>query len=319
MTDTGSIRARIQRRETHSPRATLAIVIATILILVFAWLALELMLSLLHLPALLVAPTDMLTATARLATYPPAVVATAAVIVAVLGFWGMTRAASGDTELHSVANRIYYLRQLFSSSFSTSIGRANWQLDVARFAGEVAAPLARLLDRAAGLGDKLGPILVQLPPNLTVQPENLERTLRAFAPPDLPEGLRAWIGKAGPRWDLDGTLMKLRQGAFRSHSSCRQTRRFGNLRQPGSRDSFRPFHRTTSIGKSIGKYRASSSDTAAELPRRRSTLPRPAASPKIQPCPTSPRSTICTPSAMSWPTPRRARRAASSTSRTCAP
>ncbi|MCI0158733.1 DUF6286 domain-containing protein [Leifsonia shinshuensis] len=85
MTDTGSIHARIQRRETHSPRAILAIVIATILILVFAWLALELMLSLLHLPALLVAPTDMLTATARLATYPPAVVASAAVLVTVIG------------------------------------------------------------------------------------------------------------------------------------------------------------------------------------------------------------------------------------------
>jgi hypothetical protein len=85
MTGTGSIRARIQRRETHSPRAILAIVIATILIFVFAWLALELVLSLLHLPALLVAPTDMLTATARLATYPPAVVGTAAVIVAAIG------------------------------------------------------------------------------------------------------------------------------------------------------------------------------------------------------------------------------------------
>ena len=85
MTGTGSIRTRIQRRETHSPRAILAIAIATILILVFAWLGLELVLSLLHLPALLIAPSDMLTATARLATYPRAAVAASGAIATAVG------------------------------------------------------------------------------------------------------------------------------------------------------------------------------------------------------------------------------------------
>lgn len=68
-------------------------------------------------------------------------------------------------------------------------------------------PVARLLDRAAGLGEKLGPILLQLPPNLTAQPEDLERTLRAFATTDLPEGmrgpLRITVETRHSSWDTD--------------------------------------------------------------------------------------------------------------------
>ena len=41
-------------------------------------------------------------------------------------------------------------------------------------------PVARLMDRAAGLGDKLGPVLVQLPPNLQVDVDSLDRCLAAF-------------------------------------------------------------------------------------------------------------------------------------------
>jgi uncharacterized protein YecE (DUF72 family) len=41
-------------------------------------------------------------------------------------------------------------------------------------------PVARLLDRAAGLGGKLGPVLLQLPPTLTADPAALDRTLSAF-------------------------------------------------------------------------------------------------------------------------------------------
>ena len=43
-------------------------------------------------------------------------------------------------------------------------------------------PVARLLDRAAGLDGKLGPVLVQLPPDLRADPEALARTLAAFPP-----------------------------------------------------------------------------------------------------------------------------------------
>jgi uncharacterized protein YecE (DUF72 family) len=39
-------------------------------------------------------------------------------------------------------------------------------------------PVHRLLDRARHLGGKLGPVLLQLPPNLQADPEALDRTLR---------------------------------------------------------------------------------------------------------------------------------------------
>ncbi len=43
-------------------------------------------------------------------------------------------------------------------------------------------PVARLLDRAVGLGERLGPVLLQLPPTLQVDPPRLDATLRCFPP-----------------------------------------------------------------------------------------------------------------------------------------
>jgi uncharacterized protein YecE (DUF72 family) len=45
-----------------------------------------------------------------------------------------------------------------------------------------AGPVARLLDAAAGLGDRLGPVLLQLPPDLRAAPEALRECLRQFPP-----------------------------------------------------------------------------------------------------------------------------------------
>ncbi|WP_051167822.1 DUF72 domain-containing protein [Actinoplanes sp. N902-109] len=45
---------------------------------------------------------------------------------------------------------------------------------------EPAEPVARFLDRAAGLGDKLGPVLIQLPPTLKVDVAALDETLGLF-------------------------------------------------------------------------------------------------------------------------------------------
>jgi uncharacterized protein YecE (DUF72 family) len=45
-------------------------------------------------------------------------------------------------------------------------------------------PVARFLDRASGLGDRLGPVLLQLPPNLRTDPAALDATLALF-PPDV--------------------------------------------------------------------------------------------------------------------------------------
>jgi uncharacterized protein YecE (DUF72 family) len=41
-------------------------------------------------------------------------------------------------------------------------------------------PVQRLLTAAAGLGDRLGPVLIQLPPTLTVETERLAECLRCF-------------------------------------------------------------------------------------------------------------------------------------------
>ena len=46
-----------------------------------------------------------------------------------------------------------------------------------------AGPVRRLLDVAAGLGDRLGPVLLQLPPDLRAAPEALRECLRQFPPP----------------------------------------------------------------------------------------------------------------------------------------
>ena len=43
-------------------------------------------------------------------------------------------------------------------------------------------PVARFLDRVAGLGDKLGPVLLQLPPTLRADPELLAACLAEFPP-----------------------------------------------------------------------------------------------------------------------------------------
>jgi len=51
-----------------------------------------------------------------------------------------------------------------------------------------AEPVARLLGAAAGLGPKLGPILLQLPPTLTAEPALLDACLTAFRAARLPGG-----------------------------------------------------------------------------------------------------------------------------------
>ncbi len=61
-------------------------------------------------------------------------------------------------------------------------------------------PVARLMSAAAGLGDRLGPILLQLPPTLRPEPERLARCLRAF-----PAGVRVAVEPRHPDWWTDGT------------------------------------------------------------------------------------------------------------------
>ncbi|WP_111718880.1 DUF6286 domain-containing protein [Homoserinimonas sp. OAct 916] len=77
--------ARITRRETHSPRSLLAIILAVILIIVFSWIGTEIVLALLGLRALLVAPVDMFTSAVNVVAEPTGAVAVVGIVVAVVG------------------------------------------------------------------------------------------------------------------------------------------------------------------------------------------------------------------------------------------
>ncbi|WP_238017862.1 DUF72 domain-containing protein [Dactylosporangium sp. AC04546] len=59
-------------------------------------------------------------------------------------------------------------------------------------------PVHRLLDRAAGLGKKLGPVLLQLPPNLKADPAALDATLAAF-----PHDIRVAVEPRHASWWTD--------------------------------------------------------------------------------------------------------------------
>jgi uncharacterized protein YecE (DUF72 family) len=63
---------------------------------------------------------------------------------------------------------------------------------------EPAEPVARFLGRAEGLGDRLGPVLLQLPPNLKAEPEALADTLRRF-----PRSVRVAVEPRHASWWTD--------------------------------------------------------------------------------------------------------------------
>ena len=59
-----------------------------------------------------------------------------------------------------------------------------------------AEPVRRLMDRAEALGDRLGPVLLQLPPNLTADADLLDTCLRCF-----PATVRVAVEPRHPDWD----------------------------------------------------------------------------------------------------------------------
>ncbi|MFI0737443.1 DUF72 domain-containing protein [Streptomyces sp. NPDC021100] len=61
-----------------------------------------------------------------------------------------------------------------------------------------AEPVARLMRHAAGLGDRLGPVLLQLPPTLRADPATLDAALAEFPP-----GVRVAVEPRHPSWWTD--------------------------------------------------------------------------------------------------------------------
>ncbi|MEU8818854.1 DUF72 domain-containing protein [Actinoplanes sp. NPDC048796] len=73
---------------------------------------------------------------------------------------------------------------------------------------EPAEPVARFLSRAEGLGGKLGPVLIQLPPTLKADLPSLDATLRLF-----PDDVRVVVEPRHDTWftpDLCGLLRQRR-------------------------------------------------------------------------------------------------------------
>jgi uncharacterized protein YecE (DUF72 family) len=70
-------------------------------------------------------------------------------------------------------------------------------------------PVARFFERASGLGDKLGPVLLQLPPSLRADPAALDEVLGLF-----PDGVRVAVEPRHPTWWTDDVRRTLeRHGA----------------------------------------------------------------------------------------------------------
>ncbi len=65
---------------------------------------------------------------------------------------------------------------------------------------DAAGPVGLLVERASHLGDKLGPILLQLPPTLRVDAAGLDRTLAAF-----PASVRVAVEPRHDSWFVDDT------------------------------------------------------------------------------------------------------------------
>jgi uncharacterized protein YecE (DUF72 family) len=113
-------------------------------------------------------------------------------------------------------------------------------------------PVRRFLAHAAGLGSKLGPVLLQLPPTLKGDPDALDRTLREF-----PSGVRVAVEPRHPTWFTDRTRAVLeKRGAAlcwadrkaRPLSPLWTTTDFGYLRFHEGRANPWPRYGRTALG-----------------------------------------------------------------------
>jgi uncharacterized protein YecE (DUF72 family) len=72
-------------------------------------------------------------------------------------------------------------RERVTDDFVMAVKASRYLTHVRRLR-EPAEPVKRLVDAEAGLGDRLGPVLLQLPPDLQAVPGLLEECLRQFPP-----------------------------------------------------------------------------------------------------------------------------------------
>jgi uncharacterized protein YecE (DUF72 family) len=88
-------------------------------------------------------------------------------------------------------------RDMTPAGFVMAVKASRYLTHIKRLA-EPEEPVERLMNAVRGLGDRLGPILLQLPPTLRAEPERLDRCLRAF-----PEGVRVAVEPRHDTWWTD--------------------------------------------------------------------------------------------------------------------
>ncbi|WIM93840.1 DUF72 domain-containing protein [Actinoplanes oblitus] len=100
-------------------------------------------------------------------------------------------------------------RQRTPDGFVVAVKMSRYLTHIKRLR-EPAEPVARFLDRAAGLGDKLGPVLLQLPPTMRADLAALDETLSLF-----PAGVRVAVEPRHDSW-FTGDCEKL----LRAHGAA---------------------------------------------------------------------------------------------------
>ncbi len=78
------IYGRISRRELHSPRSAVAIIVAVVVILLCAWVGAEIVLLVINQPALLATPTELAAGVASISTVPASLLSTIALACALV-------------------------------------------------------------------------------------------------------------------------------------------------------------------------------------------------------------------------------------------
>jgi uncharacterized protein YecE (DUF72 family) len=99
-------------------------------------------------------------------------------------------------------------RERVPDDFCVAVKMSRYLTHIRRLNGP-AEPVARFLGRAEALGDRLGPVLLQLPPNLRADTDALTETLRQF-----PRDVRVAVEPRHRSWWSDGVRAALeRAGA----------------------------------------------------------------------------------------------------------
>jgi uncharacterized protein YecE (DUF72 family) len=97
-------------------------------------------------------------------------------------------------------------RERVTADFVMTVKASRYLTHVRRLR-DPAEPVKRLLDAAAGLGDRLGPVLLQLPPDLRADARLLEECLRQFPAvlpgPAAPAGVRVAVEPRHESWWTD--------------------------------------------------------------------------------------------------------------------